>query len=433
MATIILIAINPYLLFFGSQTYSEALFLLAQSLFFLWFFKNFISDKEHNIGIRQEIIQFLVLGLILLGLGLIKSVGYGAFIVVIIYFLLEKKWKSVGFSITGFGIVYGFWQLLKFVFWGDSKAQMSDQAASLFLKHPYDPSQGTETFMGFIHRFLDNSNIYLSRQFFKILGLRPELVEVNGAIGAVDTIPFLALLVYLIFIIGFIWSIRENKYLKFAGIYMAVMIGITFVVLQTIWEAHRLIIPFFPLMILYIITGLYGIFKNRNTNLKAMQFLVPVVVIIMILSTFQRSTIKIKEHQKILSSHLRGNITAGFTPDWVNFINMSIYAAKNVPQDKVIASRKPSISAIYGKRRFFGIYSVESTDADTLLNYLHKHKVEYVVMASLRKNEAQKTDQIINTIQRYLYFIQVKYPDKIKLIHQIGLPDDEPAYLFKIE
>jgi len=438
IGTVILISINPYLLFYGSQTYSEAFFLLAQSFFFIWFFKNFISDDTSQKNTLSELVRFLIMGLILLGLGLIKSVGYGAILVVIIYFLFEKKWKYAGFSFVGFGIVLGLWQFLKFLVWGDSKAQMSDQAASLLLKHPYDPSQGTETFFGFVQRFFDNSNIYLSRQFLKILGLRPELIKVNGGWGAVDTIPLLAVLVYVVFIAGFLWAIWENKYLKFAGIYLAVMLGITFVILQSIWEAHRLIIPFLPLMIMFLIAGFYGLFKTNkykeiSTFLKPFQFILPILFIIMFFSTFQRSTSKIKEHQEILNAHLRGNITAGFTQDWVNFINMSIYAAKTVPPDKVIASRKPSISSIYGNRRFFGIYSVESTDPDTLLNYLHKHKVEYVIMASLRKNEAQKTDQIINTIQRYLYFIQLKYPEKIKLIYQLGLPDDEPAYLFKIE
>lgn len=430
-SSIILISINPYLLFFGSQTYTEAFLLMAQSLFFFYFFQNFIIPEPSNIAIKKQISKFIILSLIILALGLIKSVGYASLVAVIFYFLSEKKWKSAGYSIAGFGVVYGLWHVLRMILWGENKAQFSAQAVSLLQKHPYDPSQGAETFLGFIQRFVDNSNIYLSRQFLKIIGLRPELIQINNAMGAPDILPVMTILIYLVFIIGFIWSIKNNKFLKFTGLYMGVMMVVTFIVLQTIWEAHRLIITIFPLMMMFLYTGIYSIVKWKK--LKVYQFILPVLVIMVFFSTFGRSTSKIKEHQKILSSHLRGNITAGFTPDWVNFINMSIWAAKNIPEDKVIASRKPSISFIYTNRRFFGIYQVDSTDPDTLLNYLHQNKVEYVVMASLRKMEAQKTDQIINTIQRYLYYIQLKYPEKIILINQIGGPEDEPAYLFKIE
>ena len=431
LATILLISINSYMLFFASQTYAEAFFILAQTLFFIWFFKRFIEKEQQDFVILKEIPGFLLLGLFLLGLGLIKNIGYGAVFAVLIYFLFEKKWKSAGLSVVGFGVIYGVWQFFKYLVWSDSKTQFTDQASTLFLKHPYDPSQGLETLGGFVQRFFDNSNIYLSRQLFKVLGLRPELIRVNGALVAVDTIPFLSFLVYVVIFLGFIYALHQNKFLKFTAIFLCVMMGITFIVLQPIWEAHRLIIPMLPLMIMILFTGFYQILKYKKLNF--LQFLFPVLILIVFLGTFQRSSNVIKDHQKILNAHLRGNITAGFTPDWVNFINMSIWAAKNVPPDKVIASRKPSISAIYGKRRFFGIYSVESTDPDTLLNYLHQHKVEYVIAASLRKNEAQNTGEIINTIQRYLYFIQTKYPEKIRLVNQIGTPEEEPAYLFKIE
>jgi len=111
---------------------------------------------------------------------------------------------------------------------------------------------------------------------------------------------------------------------------------------------------------------------------------------------------------------------------------MSKWAAKNVPDNVMIASRKPNISFIYTKRRFWGIYKVpQNTHPDSLLQNLYDRNVKFVIMASLRKYEAQKTRETINTIHRYLYFIQQKYPDKIRMVKQIGA--DEPAYLFEIK
>ncbi len=428
--TIILISINSFFLFYGSQTYSEAFFLMSQMLFFMYFFRHFVDNKNTN-QLGKELIRFFLLGLIILGLGLIKSIGFAALFVVIIFFAIEKKWKAIGFATAGFAVSFGMWNGIKYLLWLDKKAQFSDQAISLMQKHPYDASQGTESFFGFIQRFIDNSNIYLSRQLFEIFGLRPELVQINDAIGAPPVLPILTIMMYSVFIIGIIWSFKNNKYLLFTGIYLIVMLGVTFLILQTLWESKRLIIAFFPIMIMFTLTGSYGLLKHRK--LKEFQILIPLLLLMFFFSTINTSASKIKEHQKVFKSHIRGDITAGMTPDWVHFINMSKWAAENIPDDKIIASRKPSISFIYTGRRFFGIYKVNSTDPDTLLSYLHEQKVEYVIMASLRKVEAQKTEQIINTIQRYLGFIQQKYPEKIKFIHQIGANDDEPAYLLKIE
>jgi hypothetical protein len=431
IVTVILISINSYLLFYGSQTYAEAFFLMAQILFFVYFFKNFIADNEQIKTPKETIIKYVSLGAIVLSLGLIKSIGFAAFFAVLIYFAFVKNWKAIAFSAGGFFASFGLWQLIKLMVWGDNKAQFSDQASTLFQKHPYDPNQGLETFGGFIQRFIDNSNIYLSRQLFKVFGLRPELVKIDGALGAAPELPVLTILVYALLIVTFIWALRKNKFLLFTGIYLASIMGVTFFMLQTIWEGTRLIMVYFPLLVLYLVGGTYYLFKFKQ--LKPFQFVFPIIAIVLIFSSFNTSQKEIKKHQKVFKYHLRGNITAGMTPDWVHYINMCKWADKNVPKDKVIASRKPGIAFIYTGRRFEGIYKVTTQDADSLLNYLYERKIEYVVMASLRKIEAQKTQYTINTIQRYLYYIQQKYPQKIRLVHQIGNNNDEPAYLFKIE
>ena len=431
IVTIILVSINSFLIFYGSQTYSEAFFLFAQILFFTYFFKNFIANDNKPANIKELIEKYILLGALILSLGLIKSIGYASLFAVLIYFIFVKNWKAIAYSTAGFFSTFSLWQLIKLVLWSDKKAQFSDQASTLFQKHPYDASQGLETFNGFIQRFIDNSNIYVSRQLFKVLGLRPEIIEVNGSIGAAPTITALTLLIYGLLIVAFIWSVRKNKFLLFTGIYLATVIGITFVILQTLWEGTRLIMVYLPLLILYLVAGSYYILKFKN--LKLFQFAFPLIAIIVTFSTLNKSQEKIKEHQQIFGQHLRGNITAGMTPDWVNYINMCKWAAKNVPEGEKIACRKPGIAFIYTSRRFDGIYKVETQDSDSLLNKLNEREIGYVVMASLRKIEAKKTQYTINTIRRYLYFIQQKYPTKIKLVHQIGSKEDEPAYLFKIE
>ncbi|MCF6241728.1 MAG: hypothetical protein L3J74_10330 [Bacteroidales bacterium] len=424
-----LISINTFLLFYGSQTYSEALFMFAQMMFFIFFFKNFITSSVSGFDKKKQIALFLYLGIFLLALGLIRSIGYVILIVVVVYFLSQKEWKNAGISVLSFVVFSGLWKIIKMLLWKDTALQFSNQASSLMMVHPYDASKGTETFMGFIGRFIDNSNIYISKFFFQILNLRPELIKTPKGYTTPEELPFLTILVYILIVWAIIYYFKKNKYLLFAGIYLVSGLGLTFVILQTIWASYRLIMPYLPLLIMFSLLGIYTLLKLKK--LKSFQLLFPVIILILFFTSFQNATVKIKENQKILKKNLAGNMLAGLTPDWQNYIKMTQWAAKNIPENEVIACRKPNIAFIYTKRRFFGIYKVpQNTDPDSLLQNLYNHKVNYIIMASLRKYEAQKTQYTINTIFRYTYFIRQKYPNKFTVVKQIGI--DEPAYLIKL-
>ncbi len=69
---------------------------------------------------------------------------------------------------------------------------------------------------------------------------------------------------------------------------------------------------------------------------------------------------------------------------------------------------------------------------DSLVNGLKKNKVSYVIVASLRANPNMNTGNIINNIQRYLYFVEQKYPGILTLVHQIGADAEEPAWLYQL-
>jgi len=163
---------------------------------------------------------------------------------------------------------------------------------------------------------------------------------------------------------------------------------------------------------------------------KTLQIILPLLILIIFLTNLKVTLKKVKENDDLLMNSLSGNKFYGMTPDWINYIKMSEWAAENVPDSVNIACRKPSISFIYGKRNFYGVYRIPSTDPDTLLNILKTNKVHYFIMGSLRRNPKQKTEHTINTEQRYLYYLSQKYPQKIKLVHTIGV--DESAYLFEI-
>lgn len=418
VSVMLIVSFNAFVLYHASQTYSEAFFLFIQAGFFLYFFNAFVS-KEESISIKDSWGKYLILGMLLLFLGLTRSIGYGGFIAVIIYFGIKLQWKSMVFTTGAFIIEFGMFNLMKNKLFHSGASQFSSQLNRLMQVDPFDISKGQEDFVGFIARFVGNSNLYLSKHLYKFIGFRPEVLQPKYILTA---------LVYIVFFIAIYYAFKKNKYLLFTGIYLTVLIGITFVIVQTRWDQDRLILAYFPLILLFLFSGFY--YLGKSPKFKILQGLLPIFLVIIFFTNFNVTTKKVKANDEYLMQNLAGNKFYGMTPDWINYIKMSEWAAKNVPDSFMIACRKPSISFIYAKRKFYGIYRITTEDPDELLKRLKDANVKYVIMGSLRKHPNQKTKKIQNTVKRYLYYIQQKYPEKIKLIQTIGA--DEPAFLWEI-
>ena len=415
----IIISFNAFVLYYSSQTYSEAFYLLLQALFFFFFFNAFVSKSE-SPGLKDGWGSYLILGMLILFLGLTRSIGYGAFIAVVLFFAVTTRWRSLLFTTSAFVLEFGIFTFIKRVVFQTNVSQFSVQLTRLMQVDPFDATKGKEDFAGFISRFIGNSNLYLSKHIYKFLGLRPEILQPNG---------FLTIIIYALFFVAIYYAFKKNRYLLFTGIYLLVLTGITFIIVQTRWDQDRLILVYFPLILLFLFSGIYYLGKQKT--MKFIQGVLPILFIVIFFTNLNVTSRKVKANDEYLMQSLAGNQFYGMTPDWINYIKMSQWAAKKVPDDVMIACRKPSISFIYAKRKFYGIYRYNTEDPDKLLQRLKDSNVKYVIMGSLRKYPNQKTQYTINTVQRYLYFIQQKYPNKIKHIQTIGV--DEPAYLFEIE
>lgn len=415
---IVVIATNAYLGSYSSWTFSEALFMFLQAALFYYLLR-YIWEADFT-GYRQLILRFLMLGLILILLAKTRSVGYGAVGAVVLFFAFTRNWKNIAYTLGSFGLFYFIFKGLKGLFFGvTSGLQFGSQLDRLLQVDPYNPSKGQEDLVGFIERFWGNSELYLSKHIYKFLGLRPEVLQPS---------TILTILTYVLFALALFYAFRKNRYLLFTGIYIAVMSGITFIILQTRWDQERLILVFFPLIVPFLMSGLYYFAQDRKIQL--VRVAVPLLMVLLVFSNLGRTFQKVEEHQDTFTHHLRGNDLYGLSPDWVNYVKMCRYAAENVPDSVMIACRKPNIAFIKAKREFHGIFRVNTEDPDKLLEDLKKNQVRYVIMASLRKYPNRKTKYTINTVKRYLYYIQQKYPNALQLVHRIG--QDEQAYLFKV-
>ena len=512
--TSLAVCINSFILYYASQTYSEAFYMFIQMLLVLVFFNYFIDIKD-KISVKQDIRRHIILAFCILAIVLTRSVGFSAFIAVAGYFLLRGEWKNLLFSVIAFGSVFLIFQGIKYSFWHEGGMQFAAQGSGLLNKDYYNPQSGKEDLAGLFSRLLKNSDLYFSKHFMYIFGFR-------GYAQFMPVYPVLTVIVYL-FLAGSIFTFRKNNYLFFISLITGSFTLVTFIVLQATWDQSRLIIPVIPFILLLVLSCIY--FLTKMPKLKAGQIGIPVLAIIILLTTFAQTAKSFKFNLENPGRY------GGLTPDWKNYLIASEWAAKNLPKEAVIACRKPSISFVYGKgRNFYGImqlpaYSSEdfirnwqkedssvmvfkykefegkqmtpviynrlknneiallfsgdkvffaeklsdtarillqkdvktlnvqyyvsakefmSKDTvnikelkvyypDSLLLQLQKGNVTHFLTANIRRNSARKDGMIINTVERYMAFIQDKYPQMFTKVYQMGTDDNEPASVYQIE
>lgn len=512
--SLLVMSINSFFLYYASQTYNEAFYLFMQIVLISVFFHGFI-DNEQSYGFKQDIKRHFILAVSLLALALTKNVGYSAVIAVLGYFILCGQWKNVLYSVAAFGIVMIAFQGIKYMLWSDGGLQFSSQGTSLMNKDYYNPQAGKEDFAGFVSRLIDNSNLYLSKHFISMIGLRK-------IVPAMSVSSMVTILIYLLSIGSLVITFKKNRYLFFTGLITGAFLLVSFLILQTKWDQNRLIIPVLPLLVLMIFSLFY--YVSGIKKYKLLQVVVPVLALLILFQSLAVTAGAVKENHQTSGKY------GGLTPDWKNYLKASEWAAKNLPPQAIVACRKPSISFVYGKgRNFYGImqlpsystdvfvrnwakndsaymlfnyadfggkqlspqlfallkenmeamlfvgdtiFFAEKVNADTRialhqevksagLNYissvnalkplinsgkivklyypdslliqLQNAGVTHILTANLRRNSTRKDGFIINTVERYMAFIQEKYPMIFTKVSQVGDDDNEPATIVKIE
>jgi len=431
-----IMAVNAYAQYFASQTYNEAFYLFFQGLFFFFFFK--LEDKLEVSGEspRTNWKEWLRLGLILFALAFVKNVAIVAVPALVLYFLLQKKFVSAGLSVAAYLAIRIPFEFIKSMVWGNI-SQFSAQGDILKLKDPYDRTKGYEELSGYFGRLTDNINIYLGKRFWEILGFfgKDPIVDDSSK----ELYSLLAKIVGLVLLAVFVFLLikRKNKPLLFAGLYTALMLGASFIALQARWDQPRIIIVFLPLMLMLVFYALLSALERFSFGATLFVGL----LVIFTCSSFFSSLKRTSDNLPTLTKNLKGNIYAGYTPDWVNFLKMSRWCADSLPKEALVASRKAPMSFIYGNgKEFFPVYRIVAYDTtthqsnpDSVWAYFARNNVTHVMYASLRMDPKNNSGNIINTMNNIFEPVRnsPKYKDKITLVHQEG--EDEPAYLFEIK
>ncbi len=419
-----ILSVNSYLLYFASQTFSEAMFILIQ-YFFFWALLKF--EKLETTHPKNTLMPAFTVLLAFLT----RTIGIGFSVVAIAYLCLQKQYRKAIYFTATLVVMIGLWYGIRTVIWGAQTDGGGTQLTSLLQKHPYQPEDGQETFTGFVERLCENSNLYFSKHLMRVTGFKN--IE-NRTTSVPLTLALIAL-----FIFGAYRAYRKNKFILLLALSTTVMLGITFIILQTLWDQYRLILPFITTLLIVLLYALYELFKLVSDKYSDNLILV-VSAILLVLSLVQTGR---KIDFQTMRKNIAGDRLYGYTTDWYQFLSMCQWVDRNLPDTAYVACRKPNMARLYASgRNFYGIYSFNTEDADELIDQLRDRHVTHVILASLRRDPLYPGQGIINTIHRYVGFIVQKYPNAFDLVYAIGAPPTEedaenylyePAYLLKVD
>lgn len=438
------LCLNYLILYFASQTFSEAFYMLIQAIFFYYFTKYNFSSTPISTDLKKDWKKWMVLGFLMMLLTLAKNILIFGIIAILLFYILKKEWKKVAFALGFFGLFKILYEIIKNLIWGKSAIQYESQIGILFNKDPYDASKGQEDLMGFFGRFTDNIAIYVGKRFYQIIGffneefLYKKVVEQDGQLVETsnNTIYFFFAFIILGLTFFGLYKAYKNKndvilfFILFAG---TISFG-TFFVLQARWDQPRFIMVHMPALLLGIAYGLYVYFE-KTTNQMLFIGLIIVVCCSFIMSSGKRAV----KNMPIAVKNLKGDIYYGYTPDWENYLKLSAYCKDSLPETSYVAARKAPMSFVYAKgKHFFPIYSVikkdpqtQQSNPDSALTFFKEKKVTHLLIASLRINPTKNTGDVINTLHNIAAPIMQKYPQKLVLVKEIG--QTEPAYLYEIK
>jgi hypothetical protein len=140
----------------------------------------------------------------------------------------------------------------------------------------------------------------------------------------------------------------------------------------------------------------------------------------------------------IASADIPANVVQRLYPYTVTLFvgNNNIYYTYDLPEP-LYAEMTGSGVPLYTKLEDFAvaIKKIENNygvSPDKLVEFLKNKNVSHIIDANLRTNPSVKTENTINTVTRYMNFIEQKYPGTFLKIYQIGTENNEPAMIYKI-
>jgi antitoxin component YwqK of YwqJK toxin-antitoxin module len=350
--------------------------------------KQALPFKDYNFWL---FFFFLIFGYYIRPTGTILIGG------VIVYFLFERNWKMALIVIAG-SIICAFPWYLRNISTGQHQVEKQ-----IMLKNPYRPELGRTEAADWVARIKNNTKRYVSMEIpSALLGYKIE--KYNEPLPK-DKKWFIGLLFIALGIIGF-FRLRELKWLIIAYMFGSFIVLIA---VPEVWTGPRLMLTVIPIIyisiILAVFDGLSWLAKKINIQEKIRVSFLPFLFLFFIFVLKDGIT------------YLEYSAGGDMPPMYARYFELARWAKTNIPQNSIVACRKPELFYLYSGCKTTGY--LNSLNADSLISNLKTNKVTHVVLDQLG----------FASTGRYLYPAIQKNPEKFKLLQHLQNPD---TYLFEV-
>jgi hypothetical protein len=411
-------ALNPYLLAYGSFTYSEPLFIFLECLFLLVFLRTFDAIQ---LGSSKAFIGLVVSAFVIFLAAITRTVALFAILAPVILLIINKKFIHSAVLLVSFlAIFFGYRTITKSVY----KTENSAQFQQLLQKDFNDPSQGNVSAGDLIERFQQNYANYIGMHLYKIMGFGdgvssvfspdkvkdPTAILPQGELVHPKSNTLLGLLILLIALAALYTSfIDKNNTMLLLTLFVGAMLGVTFFALQSFWNQDRLIIPFVGFVVIIIAYAFEGIGKWRNiAQLKFVGWGFLALVVLLSASKVFSDTSKASKHQRAYKRSK--SLIAGYPTEIETYLQGVMWAKDSLKVTDLVACGKPEEArALAHPIRFTRISNVND-NVDTLISDLNKKGFTHLLY---HPRYAGKSAQAIQNLTQ-------KKPQSLELVLQQG-------------
>jgi hypothetical protein len=420
-ATLLLIAINPPMQEYAHTTFSELAygFFLMASIFFVLKMFDDASWWWIVAAAFFSVMSFYV-----------RIVGASFIGTILLFLLLQRKWKSFGLFLIACIVFLAPW---KFLEW-HSGVQTFQGPSMYALKNPFNVGEGTETVEGFVVRYANNMINDLNYLLPDALSfpMADGNAAANGAILPNASALF-GLFVSAVILLGYVVPIfkKPGSTEALIGLFVPLYVSFVALALQNVYATVRMLVPIVPLLLLGFFTGCQvignKIMKPREPHAiskRAKQYTLLAAVVLILLNVI-RTKDRIDQNYPTLKANLADNEFAGTTEDWVNYDLASRWVKNNLPiQSTGIICRKPELFFLNaGDYDVYGIYSVYQEHPDSIVAAWKQRHMTHLLYDGF---------QWTGTLRRYVQPVVQKYPEMFELIHQEGQSERFPSYVFRL-
>lgn len=259
---------------------------------------------------------------------LIRSAGIALIVAMMIVLLIEKRFTYFVILLVVFLAAFIPWQIRS-----AGIPEASTYFDEILMRDPYDVQLGKIGVIDYATRILNNFVTYsftISPQaFLPLIRSRPLLVVVG-----------VFLLVFMV--LGFVKPIRKFTVIEYYFI-ISVLIMFSW---PRIWSASRFMLPLMPIIIIYFFCGLSLV--ARRVRVK---YLAEVIVVAVIALNIVKIFPGAKQAMRFNVAYFSGDKYAGYTPQWRSYLKVIEWIPSHIPDDKIIAARKPQFVYLLSKHK----------------------------------------------------------------------------------